>query len=102
MANVPQNANPVPSLNLEIARAVSQELHQAAQPLTVLQGLLELSLLNSGTIEDYRSSLERAMDEVRRVVAGFDQVRELVRLTQLSSQLQPAAPPPPERTAQHV
>ena len=103
MANVPQNANPMPSLNLEIASAVSQELHQTAQPLTVLQGLLELSLLKSGTIEEYRSSLERAMDELRRVVAGFDHVRELVRSNQPSSQLQSvAAPPPTERTAQHV
>jgi len=90
------------AMNGEIASAVSKELHQTAQPLTVLQGLLELSLLKSGTIEEYRSSVERAINEVQRVVAGFDHVRELIRSTQLPTQLQSAALPPTERTAQHV
>jgi signal transduction histidine kinase len=102
MSTIPQNAEPTQVLNHEIASAVSQELHQTAQPLTVLQGLLELSLLKSGTIEEYRSSLERAINELHRVVAGFDHVRELIHSTQLSSQLQSAALPPAERTAQHV
>jgi len=90
------------TMNREIASAVSQELHQTAQPLTILQGLLELSLLKSGTIEEYRKSLERAMDELQRVVAGFDHVRELIRSSQPPSQIQAAALPPGDRTAQHV
>ena len=98
MSTVPQNAERMQSMNREVASALSQELHQTAQPLTVLQGLLELSLLKSGTIEEYRSSLERAINELQRVVAGFDHVRELI----YSSQLQSAAPPPGDRTAQHV
>jgi len=98
----PQNAEPIPAMDREVASAVSRELHQTAQPLTVLQGLLELSLLKSGTIEDYRSSLERAMNELQRVVAGFDHVRELIHSSQLASQLPSAAPPPRERTAPHV
>ncbi len=102
MATAPQNAERTQALNREIASAVSQELHQTAQPLTVLQGLLELSLLKSGTIEEYRKSLERAINELQRVVAGFDHVRELIHSTPPSSPLQSAALPPGKRTAQHV
>jgi len=101
MSRLPQNTERMQAINRETASAVSQELHQTAQPLTVLQGLLELSLLKSGTIEEYRSSLERAINELQRVVAGFDHVRELIHSTQLSSHLQSAALPPGE-TAQRV
>lgn len=103
MSTASQNAERRQAINSEIAKAVSQELHQTAQPLTVLQGVLELSLLKSGTIEEYRSSLKRAIDEVQRVVASFDHVRELIHSTPFSSQSPSAAlPPTEERTAQHV
>jgi signal transduction histidine kinase len=59
---------------------ISRELHQTAQPLTVLQGLLELALLRSHTAEEYRNIIERAMEESRRVSGCFDHVRELVQL----------------------
>src|SRR5271170_6676512 len=99
--SIPQKLEPKQALNGEIASAVSKELHQTAQPLTVLQGLLELSLLKSGTIEEYRKSLERAIDQLQRVVAGFDHVRELIHSTQMSSHLQSSAIPSGERTAHH-
>jgi signal transduction histidine kinase len=102
MSTAAQNAKRTQAMNREIASAVSRELHQTAQPLTVLQGLLELSLLKSGTIEEYRNSLERAINELQRVMAGFDHVRELIHSTQPSSPLPSAALPPAERTAQHV
>lgn len=101
MSTIP-HAERTQTMDREIASAVSRELHQTAQPLTVLQGLLELSLLKSGTIEEYRKSLERAIDELQRVVAGFDHVRELIHSSQPPSHLQAAALPPGERTAQHV
>lgn len=98
MSTLPQNAEPTEALTGEVARAVSKELHRTAQPLTVLQGLLELSLLNAGTIEEYRSSMERAINELQRVVASFDHVRELIHSTQMQS----AALPSGKRTAHHV
>src|SRR5271168_336409 len=98
MSMLPQNAEPMQAMTGEVARAVSKELHQTAQPLTVLQGLLELSLLNAATIEEYRSSVERAINELQRVVAGFDHVRELIH----STQMQPATLPSRKRTAHHV
>ena|ERR1700722_1577750 len=54
------------------------ELHQAAQPLTVLQGLLELALLSSATAEEYRGVIQRAAEESRRVSTRFDQMRKLI------------------------
>lgn len=63
-----------------IARAASRGLHDAAQPLTVLQGLLELTLLRARTVEEYRESLTAALGEMARVTACFENVRQLVRL----------------------
>jgi signal transduction histidine kinase len=60
------------------ADVILDELHQTAQPLTVLQGLLELALLSSATAEEYRGVIQRAVEESRRVSRGFDQMRKLV------------------------
>jgi hypothetical protein len=57
---------------------IAHELHQTAQPLTVLQGLLELALLSSATAEEYRAVIQRAVEESRRVSSAFDQMRKLV------------------------
>jgi hypothetical protein len=62
--------------------AISRELHQTAQPLTVLQGLLELALLTSLTPEDYRGVIQRAMEQSRRISGCFDLVRKLVHFQQ--------------------
>lgn len=60
------------------ASAIVHQLHQTAQPLTVLQGLLELALLSSATAEEYRGVIQRAVEESRRVSSGFDQMRKLI------------------------
>ena len=65
--------------------AISRELHQTAQPLTVLQGLLELALLSSCTAEEYRGVIQRAIEQSRRIADGFDQLRKLVHLSAPSS-----------------
>lgn len=62
--------------------AISHELHQTAQPLTVLQGLLELALLTSSTTEEYRGVIQRAMEQSQRISGCFDQVRRLFHLDQ--------------------
>jgi len=64
------------------ASALSRELHHSAQPLTVLQGVLELGLLTSTTTEDYRDVIQRAMEESRRVSSSFDLVRKLLHAHQ--------------------
>jgi hypothetical protein len=60
------------------AGAILHQLHQTAQPLTVLQGLLELALLSPATAEEYRAVIQRAVKESLRVTAGFEQMRMLV------------------------
>jgi hypothetical protein len=60
------------------AGVMLHELHQTAQPLTVLQGLLELALLSSATVEEYRGVIQRAVEESRRVSTGFDRMRKLI------------------------
>lgn len=64
------------------ANALSRELHHSAQPLTVLQGVLELGLLTSTTTEDYRDVIQRAMEQSRRVSSSFDLVRKLLHAHQ--------------------
>jgi hypothetical protein len=66
----------------QLAKAASRGLHDTAQPLTVLQGVLELALERARTAEEYREALSSALLEATRVTACFDHVRELVRLQQ--------------------
>jgi len=58
---------------------LSRGLHQAAQPLTALQGWLELALVGSHTEDEYKASIRQAMEESRRVLACFNRVREMAR-----------------------
>ena len=59
-------------------KSLSRELHETAQPLTVLQGLLELALLQPGSADEYRDVIQRAAEQSRRVSKGFDHVRRLL------------------------
>jgi signal transduction histidine kinase len=57
--------------------AMSEVLHQTAQPLTVLLGILELALLQAETITDYRESVERSLFEVTRLIDCLNQARKI-------------------------
>ena len=79
-----------------IAEAMARELHKTAQPLMILQGLLEFMVLQANgecgscgeSEEGLRSSgcteckglLERAGEELPRLANCFDEVRKLVGL----------------------
>jgi signal transduction histidine kinase len=65
------------NLNKEISR----RLHDTAQPLTVLQGMLELALLKAHTVEEYQHYCQQAIEELQRVTNHFHRVRELMRGT---------------------
>jgi len=72
--------NAIPNISDEtITRAVSRELHNAAQPLTVLQGLLEMMVQNE-PLSDPRHSTSLALEQLRRVGICFDNLRRLVHL----------------------
>ena len=64
---------------------ISRGLHQAAQPLTALQGWIELALNGTHTEHEYKSLMKHAREESQRVLGCFDRVRESARLPQLAS-----------------
>ena len=66
----------VPSRNLQ---AAAMALHQLAQPLTVLQGLIELNLLEDRSPEQYRECLNQAFVETSRLVKCLADAREAFR-----------------------
>ena len=70
------------TIEREIPLSLSRQLHDATQPLTVLQGLLELALIKSQTVEDYRQSVELALKESARVAICFVELRDLITLHQ--------------------
>jgi len=67
------------ALDQENIAELSRGLHQAAQPLTALQGWLELALAGSHTEDEYKASIRQAMEESQRVLACFNRVREMAR-----------------------
>ena len=64
-----------PGNNMTVS--ISEVLHQTAQPLTVLIGILELALMQAETITDYRESVERSLFEVTRVIDCLNQARKI-------------------------
>jgi hypothetical protein len=66
----------------EISGPLLFGLHQTTQPLTILQGTLELALLNAGTLEEYKNAIERSLAELQRVKDSFEQLRTVARLHQ--------------------
>jgi two-component system sensor histidine kinase PilS (NtrC family) len=51
--------------------------HKLSQPLTALQGILELSLLLDRTTEDYRRRVEEALEQIHRLVGLKQALSEL-------------------------
>ena len=57
------------------AKNVLQLLHQVAQPLTVLQGALELALIKAETVQEYKESIGTALCQTARVIECLNQMR---------------------------
>lgn len=68
------------SADQNISRNLSRQLHETTQPLSVLQGLLELALIESHTTDDYKHSIEKALEELARVSDCFEELRRLICL----------------------
>ena len=56
-------------------RVVSRQLHQTTQPLSILQGVLELALVQARTAEEYRGAVVQALQEVERLCDCFAELR---------------------------
>jgi len=72
-------------LDQERLAEISRGLHQAAQPLTALQGWIDLALDGTHSEHEYKSMMKHAREESQRVLGCFDRVRESARLQQLPS-----------------
>src|ERR1700690_4377062 len=62
--------------------AALRGLHDMAQPLTVLQGSLELALMQGQTPEEYRQWLGFALEQAGRRASDLEYVQQVVRLQQ--------------------
>jgi len=82
----------------EISGSISLGLHQATQPLTILQGTLELALLNASTVKEYRNAIERSLEELQRVTECFEQLRTITQLHQRVSDVTTFAVSPMVKT----
>ena len=67
-------------------QTIVQALHQTAQPLTVLQGVLELVLIEPKTIQEYRETIETALLQTKRIIDGLNQIRKLTKTESLQGQ----------------
>jgi hypothetical protein len=82
MSSNPGTGEVVVCIDQEIASTISRGLHQTTQPLTVLQGTLELALLNASTVNEYKQAIERSLEELQRVTDSFEHLRTLTQLHQ--------------------
>lgn len=75
----------------EITRiAIARELHKASQPLTALQGILEMTLSDPMTPPKSRETIEMALAEACRAVQSFEQMRQLVSSAKTSKMHHPS------------
>jgi len=86
MASPSQKLAPAHVPDQQIVAETAHGLHEMAQPLAVLQGVLELALLKAHTVEDYRKACQRAIDELQRVNQHFDNVRKFLRSQRSSAE----------------
>jgi len=68
--------------NPAINSAVSRELHHVAQPLTVLQGTLEIALIKDRSQAEYQSILHKVMEHSQKLADCFARVQRLVHFQQ--------------------
>lgn len=78
MSSTSGSAGTAVSTYQEVSRSLSCQLHQMTQPLAVLQGVLELALVNSRTADEYRRAVQLALAELERATTCFEDLRALI------------------------
>src|SRR5690349_21045513 len=68
--------------NSAITSAMSRELHHVAQPLTVLQGTLEIALIKNRSQAEYQSILHKVMEHSQKLADCFARVQRLLHFQQ--------------------
>jgi hypothetical protein len=66
------------SVDQDTEGGLSRTLHQATQPLTVIQGTLELALLTASTLEQYKYAVGQSLEELQRLTDCFEHLRTLI------------------------
>jgi len=61
-----------------VTAAISRGLHDLAQPLTMLLGMLELALIRPQTESELRNSMAGSIEQANRAIGLLNQIRELV------------------------
>jgi hypothetical protein len=84
MRNDPQN----PQVQQNFLRKLADNVHELAQPLSIIQASLELSLLSPITAEQFQDVAEGALREVRRAVDCMQFIACLTRFQQPAADIQ--------------
>jgi len=71
-----------------MSATIDQILHAAAQPLTALQGTIELVLLSGTEVNDYRNACRFSLKAAQRVTEYFNEMRVLLRSTTATEAVQ--------------
>jgi hypothetical protein len=58
-------------------KLVAEQIHRMSQPLTALQGTVELALLSESTTEGYRAALEESLEQLTRLNDIVTALRDL-------------------------
>jgi hypothetical protein len=74
LAKVKKKETPPPPM----VGGVLRGLHQMAQPLTVLQGTLEMALMRLPSADESRPWLEVALEQACRLASDLEHVQKLV------------------------
>jgi hypothetical protein len=82
MSSHPDACETLVSADQGISGAISRVLHQAAQPLSILQGTLELALAGASTVDEFKIAIEQSLQELLRVTDSFEHLRTLAQLQQ--------------------
>src|SRR5579862_1749938 len=83
-----QTENPRVEMCAKIPAAISSGLHRIAQPLTVLQGLLDLTLAEESGAAEYRKCLEQVLSEASRAIQYLNETREATGLVKPSTDIE--------------
>jgi K+-sensing histidine kinase KdpD len=82
--NSPENSVPTADGSNEtrakLTLAISRGMHALAQPLTAALGGLEITLLNSHSLDEFRSGAESALVELERATQLLTYVRQLIHV----------------------
>lgn len=60
-----------------LPRLVAEQVHRMSQPLTALQGTVELALLSEHTAEAYRAALEESLEQLTRLCGIVNSLRDM-------------------------